>query len=126
MGLAVLNHIFMHKIISRLIRSESRVKFFLTERVSKKSLKKNYKGYQLLRAFPDLQWKVHELLDLEEEADGSGVMWWTAPSLNGTTDLLVPPDLLSDIKEQLKSLKIEFQVVIWDLQVSFSHPIKLL
>lgn len=92
-----------------------------TERVSKKSLKKNYKGYQLLRAFPDLQWKVHELLDLEEEADGSGVMWWTAPSLNGTTDLLVPPDLLSDIKEQLKSLKIEFQVVIWDLQVSFSN-----
>lgn len=57
------------------------------------------------------------MLDLQEEAQGSGIMWWTSPSLNGTTDLLVPPDLLVDVKDHLKSNKIDFDVVIWDLQV---------
>lgn len=84
---------------------------------AKKSIKKSYTGYQLLRAFPDVYWKVHSLLDLQEEAEGSGLMWWTSPSLNGTTDILVPPDLLEDVKDHLKSSKIDFEVVIWDLQV---------
>lgn len=85
---------------------------------TKKPIKKNYKGYQLLRTYPDAQWKVRELLDLQEEAQGSGVMWWTTPSLNGSTDLLVPPDLLVDVKDHLKSTKVDFDVVIWDLQVN--------
>ncbi|XP_026495200.2 uncharacterized protein LOC113400047 [Vanessa tameamea] len=91
---------------------------------AKKSLKKTYKGYQLLRTYPDLQWKVHSLLDLQEEAEGSGLMWWTSPSLNGSTDLLVPPDLLIDIKNHLKSSKIDFDVVIWDLQkaIAYENP----
>ncbi|XP_049867142.1 carboxypeptidase A2-like isoform X2 [Pectinophora gossypiella] len=91
---------------------------------AKKSLKKNYKGYQLLRAYPDAQWKVHELLDLQEEGQGSGLMWWTAPSLNGSTDLLVPADLLVDVKDHLKSSKIDFDVVIWDLQkaITYENP----
>ncbi|XP_050345747.1 carboxypeptidase A4-like [Nymphalis io] len=91
---------------------------------AKKSLKKTYKGYQLLRTYPDLQWKLHSLLDLQEEAEGSGLMWWTSPSLNGSTDLLVPPDLLTDIKNHLKSSKIEFDVVIWDLQkaIAYENP----
>ncbi|XP_032513304.2 carboxypeptidase A2-like isoform X1 [Danaus plexippus] len=98
-----------------------------TETIKKsasKSLKKNYKGYQLIRAYPDVLWKVHSLLDLKEEAEGSGLMWWTSPSLNGSTDLLVPPDLLVDIKDSLKSSKIEFDVVIWDLQkaISYENP----
>jgi hypothetical protein len=80
-------------------------------------LKKNYKGYQLLRTYPDVKKKVNELLDLQEEALGSGLMWWSSPSLNGSTDLLVPPDLLEDIKDHLKSAKIDYDVVIWDLQV---------
>ncbi|GBP10909.1 hypothetical protein EVAR_5482_1 [Eumeta japonica] len=87
------------------------------KKTPKKSPKKNYKGYQLLRAYPDVQWKVHELLDLQEEAQGSGVAWWSAPTLSGPTDLLVPPDLLPDIKDHLKSHKIDFDVIIWDLQV---------
>lgn len=86
---------------------------------AKKSIKKSYSGYQLLRAYPDVQWKVHSLLDLQEEAEGSGLMWWTPPSLNGSTDLLVPPDLLVDVKAHLKSSKIDFDVVIWDLQVVY-------
>ncbi|XP_034840225.1 carboxypeptidase A2-like [Maniola hyperantus] len=91
---------------------------------AKKSLKKNYKGYQLIRAYPDLQWKVHSLLDLQEDAEGSGLMWWTAPSLNSSTDLLVPPDLLMDVKDHLKSNKIDFDVVIWDLQkaIAYENP----
>ena len=57
------------------------------------------------------------MLDLQDEAQGSGLMWWTSPSLNGSTDLLVPPDLLLDIKDHLRSNKIDFDIVIWDLQV---------
>lgn len=71
--------------------------------------------------YPDVQWKVHEMLDLQEEAQGSGLMWWTSPSLNGSTDLLVPPDLLQDVKDHLKSNKIDFDIVIWDLQVRISQ-----
>lgn len=59
-----------------------------------------------------------EMMDLQQEADGSGVMWWTQPSINGSTDLLVPPDLLPDIKDHFKSNKIDFDVIIWDLHVS--------
>ncbi|XP_041977075.1 carboxypeptidase A1-like isoform X2 [Aricia agestis] len=90
----------------------------------KKSLKKNYKGYQLLRTYADAQWKVRALLDLQEDAEGSGVMWWTPPSLGSSTDLLVPPDLLVDVKEQLKSSSIEYDVVIWDLQkaIMYENP----
>lgn len=91
----------------------------LEKKTTKKSLKKNYKGYQLLRAYPDIQWKVHEMLDLQEEGQGSGLMWWTVPSMNSSTDILIPPDLLADVKDFLKSSKIDFDVVIWDLQVRF-------
>ncbi|XP_063531114.1 carboxypeptidase A4-like isoform X1 [Cydia strobilella] len=91
---------------------------------AKTSLKKNYKGFQLLRAYPDAQWKVREMLDLQEEAQGSDLMWWTPPSLNGSTDLLVPPDLLTDVKDHMKSSKIDFDVVIWDLQkaITYENP----
>ncbi|CAH2074042.1 unnamed protein product, partial [Iphiclides podalirius] len=90
----------------------------------KKSLRKNYKAYQLLRAYPDVQWKVHEMLELQEEGQGSGLMWWTSPSLNGSTDLLVPPDLLADVKDHLKSNKIEYDVIIYDLQkaITYENP----
>ncbi|KAJ8725605.1 hypothetical protein PYW08_003788 [Mythimna loreyi] len=91
---------------------------------AKKSLKKNYKGYQLIRTYPDVQWKVHEMLDLQEDAQGSGLMWWTSPSMNGSTDLLVPPDLLQDVKDHLKSNKIDFDIIIWDLQkaITYENP----
>ncbi|XP_073943494.1 carboxypeptidase B-like isoform X2 [Choristoneura fumiferana] len=91
---------------------------------AKKSLKKTYKGFQLLRAFLDAQWKVREMLDLQEEGQGSGMIWWTQPSLNGSTDLLVPPDLLVDVKDYMKSSKIVFDVVIRDLQkaISYENP----
>ncbi|XP_013182459.1 PREDICTED: carboxypeptidase A2-like isoform X2 [Papilio xuthus] len=91
---------------------------------AKKSLKKNYKGFQLIRAYPDAQWKVQEMLDLQEEGQGSGLMWWTSPSLNGSTDLLVPPDLLEDVRAHLKSNKIEYDVIIYDLQkaIAYENP----
>ncbi|KAJ2952784.1 hypothetical protein O0L34_g7144 [Tuta absoluta] len=94
------------------------------KKVKKKPLKKTYKGYQLLRAYPDAQWKVHELLDLQEDGQGSGLMWWTVPTLSGSTDLLVPPDLLVDVKDHLQSNKIDFDVVIWDLQkaITYENP----
>ncbi|KAI5633070.1 zinc carboxypeptidase domain-containing protein [Phthorimaea operculella] len=95
-----------------------------SKKVKKKPLKKTYKGYQLLRAYPDAQWKVHELLDLQEDGQGSGLMWWTVPTMSGSTDLLVPPDLLEDVKDLLQSNKIDFDVVIWDLQkaITYENP----
>ncbi|CAF4772803.1 unnamed protein product [Pieris macdunnoughi] len=90
----------------------------------KKVVRKNYKGYQLLRSYPDTQWKIRSLIDLQEEGEGSGLMWWTLPSLNGSTDLLVPPDLLVDVKDHLKSSNVDFEVIIWDLQkaIMYENP----
>lgn len=73
-----------------------------------------------------MQWKVQELLDLQEEGQGSGLMWWTSPSLNSSTDLLVPPDLLQDVRAHLKSNKIEFDVILYDLQVRYIPAILFL
>ncbi|XP_068630105.1 carboxypeptidase A2-like isoform X2 [Battus philenor] len=94
------------------------------KKMKKKSLKKNYKGYQLLRAYPDVQWKVQEMLDLQEEGQGSGLMWWTSPSRNSSTDLLVPPDLLPDVKDHMKSNNIDYSVIIYDLQkaITYENP----
>ncbi|KAL4703010.1 hypothetical protein ACJJTC_009996 [Scirpophaga incertulas] len=96
----------------------------IPKKSTRKSPKKNYKGYQLLRTYADMPWKVRQLLELQEEAAGSGLMWWSAPSLNGSTDLLVPSDLLIDVKDHLKSADIEFNVVIWDLQkaIIYENP----
>lgn len=90
---------------------------FSAKKSIKKPLKKNYKGYQLIRIYLDVQWKVDEILEFQDDAQGSGLMWWTPPSMNGSTDLLVPPDLMTDVRDHLKSLNIEYDVIIWDLQV---------
>lgn len=72
----------------------------------------------MLRIFSDAAWKVEDLKDMQEDTQGSGLMWWSSPSMNRSADLLVPPGLLSDIKDHLNSEGMEYDVVVWDLQVT--------
>ncbi|XP_053625720.1 carboxypeptidase A4-like isoform X2 [Plodia interpunctella] len=91
---------------------------------SKKSEKRHYKGFKLLRAYLDVKKKVNDMLDLKEEGQGSGLMWCTPPSLNSSTDLLVPPDLMADVKDYLQNANIDYEIVIWDLQkaIAYENP----
>lgn len=101
---------------------------YVTEKkiTQKKSTKRNYKGFKLLRAYLDIKKKVQDMLDLREEGQGSGLMWWTPPSLNSSTDVLVPSDLLADVKDYLKNANIDYDIVIWDLQVTLYNLMRLI
>ncbi|XP_052750579.1 carboxypeptidase A2-like isoform X2 [Galleria mellonella] len=86
------------------------------KRMKKKSPRISYKGYQLLRIYPKTKEKVTAIVELQEEGDGSGLMWWSNPTVNGYTDLLTPPDLLEDVKHHLSYYNIDFDILIRDLQ----------
>jgi len=77
-----------------------------------------------LRLYPNTLWKVNDLQDLQEDTQGSGLMWWSSPALNRSADLLVPPDLLSDVKDHLNNEGMSYDVVIWDLQkaIAYENP----
>lgn len=83
----------------------------------KKGKRKTYVGSQLIRLHPDNSWKVKDLRKLQEDTQGSGLMWWSTPALNRSADLLVPRGLLADVKDHLNEEGIEYDVMIWDLQV---------
>lgn len=83
----------------------------------KKGKRKTYVGSQLIRLHPNDVWKVKDLRKLQEDTQGSGLMWWSTPALNRSADLLVPRGLLADIKDHLNEEGIEYDVMIWDLQV---------
>ncbi|KAM3963504.1 LOW QUALITY PROTEIN: carboxypeptidase A2 [Aphomia sociella] len=86
------------------------------KKIKKKSQKKMYKGYQLIRIYPKNKEKVSAVVELQEEGDGSGLMWWNNPTVNGYTDLLTPPDLLEDVKHHLSYYNIDYDILIRDLQ----------
>lgn len=54
--------------------------------------------------------------ELPEEIDGTE--FWTPPAENYFTDLLVSPNSMEDVKEYLKEKKMEYDVLIRDIQVS--------
>ena len=78
--------------------------------------KVNYKHYQLLRVIPRTDIQVDDILTMREEIEG--LMFWTEPAKNHSADILVPPDLTSDVKEFLQSQGLEFIVLLKDVQVS--------
>ncbi|XP_059054249.1 carboxypeptidase A2-like isoform X2 [Achroia grisella] len=106
---------------SALLNTEISDGFYLESISTDKKLKKKspritYKGYQLLRIYPKSKDKLSAIVELQEEGDGSGLMWWTNPTVNGYIDLLTPPDLLEDVKHHLSYYNIDFDILIRDLQ----------
>ncbi|XP_075210220.1 carboxypeptidase B-like [Lycorma delicatula] len=72
-----------------------------------------YKGYQLFRVYPRTEDHVDELQDMLE--DEEGVQFWTPPLKNHTTDVLLPPDMVDDVKGYLKEQGIEYTILISNL-----------
>jgi hypothetical protein len=60
--------------------------------------------------------QVDDVLALREETEG--LMYWTEPAKNHSADILVPPDLVTDVKEFLQLRGLEFVVLLKDVQVS--------
>jgi hypothetical protein len=75
-----------------------------------------YKRHQLLRVIPRTDIEVDDVLTMREEVEG--LMFWTEPARNHSTDVLVPPDLIPDVKEFLQLRGLEYIVLLKDVQVS--------
>ncbi|RZF49063.1 hypothetical protein LSTR_LSTR008349 [Laodelphax striatellus] len=73
-----------------------------------------YKDFQLLRVFPRTEDHVDDLEEMLEDEDG--VQFWTPALKNKTTDILLPPDMIPEVKEYLTEQKIEYQTLISNLQ----------
>jgi hypothetical protein len=79
-------------------------------------IKVSYKRHQVLRVTPRTDQEVDDVLALREEIEG--LMYWTEPAKNHSADILVPPDLVTDVKEFLQLRGLEFVVLFKDVQVS--------
>lgn len=101
----------------------------------------NYKNYQLIRLFPSSQGHVKELKELKE-TETEDIKFWSEPMYNKcvscislfltssisilwitliiysrTTDVVVAPDLVSELKIFLRDKGIDFKVLITNIQV---------
>lgn len=85
--------------------------------------KLSYKRHQLLRVIPRTDIQVDDVLTMREELEG--LMFWTEPARNHSADILVPPDLIPDVKEFLQLRGLEFIVLLKDVQVSTKQVICL-
>ncbi|XP_076644229.1 carboxypeptidase B [Halictus rubicundus] len=88
-----------------------------------RSIKVNYRNYHLIRLFPNSKSQVNELKELRD-AEPEDIRFWTQPSYNKSTDVVVAPDLVSDLKTFLRGRGIDFQVLIPDLQktIAYQNP----
>lgn len=109
----------------------------------------SYKNYQLIRLYPNSQGHVNELKELKE-AEPEEIKFWTEPMYNKfvsllsrpfcfkikdlrrthvlnrcfrTTDVVIGPDLVSEVKMFLREKGIDFKVLIPDLQVRYDISI---
>lgn len=64
----------------------------------------------------DSQEQVEHLKHIQEKI--KGIEFWTPPLNNSTADLMVSPESMDDVEEYLKVKKIDYEVLIRDLQVS--------
>nr|XP_031827673.1 carboxypeptidase B-like [Nomia melanderi] len=91
------------------------------EKISKaRSARVNYKNYQLIRVYPDSESQVNELRELRD-AEPEDIRFWTQPFYNKSTDLVVAPDLVSDLKTFLRERGIDFKILIPNLQKTIAH-----
>ncbi|XP_076285065.1 carboxypeptidase B [Lasioglossum baleicum] len=92
-----------------------------SEKIPKaRSAKVNYKNYHLIRLSPSSESQVKELRELRD-AEPEDLRFWTQPSYNKSTDVVVAPDLVSDLKTFLRGRGIDFQVLIPDLQKTIAR-----
>ncbi|KAG5343280.1 CBPB Carboxypeptidase, partial [Acromyrmex heyeri] len=106
----------------------------------------NYKNYHLIRAFPNTENQATDLRVLRD-AEPEDIKFWSFPNPNKfvcifiiiinyliyfyiytsfyrTSDMIVAPDLVNDVKDYLRDKKIDFKVLISDIQktISYQNP----
>ncbi|KAL6429911.1 hypothetical protein ACFW04_007638 [Cataglyphis niger] len=83
----------------------------------------NYRNYQLIRVFVNTENHVADLHNLRD-AEPEDIKFWSFPNLNRTSDIIVAPDLVVDVKDYLRDKKIDFKVIISDIQkaISYQNP----
>lgn len=106
----------------------------------------NYRNYQLIRVFPNTEDNVADLRDLRD-AEPEDIKFWSFPNFNRftalrlfflkniinyltyflyrylflrTSDIIVAPDLVADVKSYLRDKKMDFKVLISDIQVKLN------
>ncbi|XP_078032725.1 carboxypeptidase B [Augochlora pura] len=92
-----------------------------TEKTPKaRSSKINYRNYHLIRLYPNSKSQVKELRELRD-AEPEDIRFWTQPFYNKSTDVVVAPDLITDLKIFLRDRGIDYKVLIPDLQKTIAH-----
>ncbi|XP_044020849.1 carboxypeptidase B-like isoform X1 [Aphidius gifuensis] len=83
----------------------------------------SYKGHQVLRIHPMTPSQVDELREMRE-TETEDIKFWTEPSGNRTTDIVVAPDIIDDVKDFFRQKKIEYKVLLPDLQktIAYQNP----
>ncbi|XP_053982799.1 carboxypeptidase B-like [Hylaeus volcanicus] len=88
--------------------------------VKSRSSKVSYRNHQLIRLFPKTETQVSDLRHLRN-TEPEDLKFWSQPFQNKTTDLVVAPDLVADVKTFLKDRGINFKVLIPNLQKTIVH-----
>ncbi|XP_015109546.1 carboxypeptidase B [Diachasma alloeum] len=103
-------------LVNNVIGAEPKTGKAATSRVS-------YKGHQLLRIHPITQRQVDELREMRD-SEVEEIKFWTQPAENKSTDIVVSPDILDDVRDYLRDKKIDFKVLIPDLQktIAYQNP----
>ncbi|XP_043283994.1 carboxypeptidase B-like [Venturia canescens] len=106
----------LSSIVSNVIGGDPKSRKPRTNRVS-------YKGHQLIRITPTTKGQVKDLVDLKD-SEGEDVRFWSPPLGNKSTDILISPDIIPDVKDFLREKNIDFTVMIPDLQktIAYQNP----
>ena len=83
----------------------------LTQKIS-------YNGFQMLKVWPRTDEDVEDIKMFGEQPH---VQIWLPVLKNTSTDLIIPPDALPTIKEDLKERGVEFSVINSNIEVSHRY-----
>ncbi|XP_033208198.1 carboxypeptidase A2-like isoform X2 [Belonocnema kinseyi] len=84
------------------------------------SNKISYKDFRLLRILPTTNSHVNDLRSMYE-TEPEDIKFWTFPVKNRSADVLVSPKIITDVITFLEERKIEYTVLISDLQKTMSN-----
>lgn len=86
------------------------------------SIQKSYKNYQLWRLKPINEEQVNVLVGVRLYKPE--FQWWQGPTLEGKTDVLVPPNKVDEFRELLDEEEIKYTTTIRDVQMAirYSNP----
>jgi len=76
----------------------------------------SYKKFQLLRIWPRTDEAVDQIRGLSDKS--SRVQMWLPLVKNASVDVVLPPSLVSETKEELEDKDVEFSVQSADIEVS--------